>query len=221
MSEGKLIVLDGLDGSGKTTQFELAGDALEKGGVKLRRISFPDYEKPSSALVKMYLRGEFSDCVDGVNAYAASSFYAVDRFASYRLYWQRDYLEGMMILASRYVSSNLIHQMVKLPQSEWNGFIGWLLDYEHEKLGLPRADTVIFLDMPVEVSQRLLEQRYCGDNSQKDIHERDTDYLRKCRKAALYAAEALGWAVIPCAIDDAPLSREDIHKRVMERIINA
>lgn len=219
MPHGRLIVLDGLDGSGKSTQFMLAGDALEARGISCRRISFPDYDNPSSALVKMYLGGEFSASPEGVGAYAASSFYAVDRYASFKLYWEEDYRAGKTILASRYVSSNLIHQMVKLPEAQWDDFIEWLLDYEHKKLGLPPADTVIFLDMPVEISQKLLAERYHGDSSKKDIHEGDVDYLQKCRKSALYAANLLGWQIITCSDGKMPLALEEIHEEIMERIL--
>lgn len=152
---GKLIVIDGLDGSGKTTQFDIIREKLSE-FHSVKAISFPDYDNPSSALVKMYLNGELSESADGVNAYAASSFYAVDRYASYKLFWEENYKNGDLIFASRYVSSNAIHQMVKLPESEWDGYLEWLSDYEYGKLGLPVPSLVIFLDMPVEISQRLM-----------------------------------------------------------------
>lgn len=215
-NNGKLIVIDGLDGSGKSTQFELLQGELSKLNVPFKAISFPDYEQPSSALVKMYLAGEFSKKANGVNAYAASSFYAVDRYASFKLFWEKNYLDGELILASRYVSSNAIHQMVKLPKIEWNDYLTWLKDYEYSKLGLPEADKVIFLDMPVDVSQKLLTKRYDGDNNKKDIHEADVDYLVKCRESALFAAEKLDWIVIECSENGEPLSI----KNVFEKIIN-
>ena len=174
---GRLVVLDGLDGSGKTTQFEIIGKKLEKLHT-VKPISFPDYENPSSALVKMYLNGEISGSAAGVNAYAASSFYAVDRYASYKMFWEENYKRGELILASRYVSSNAIHQMVKLPEEQWESYLDWLEDYEYGKLGLPKPDMVIFLDMPVEISQKLMSGRYHGDESRKDIHESDVEYLR-------------------------------------------
>lgn len=218
MKKGKLIVIDGLDGSGKSTQLELVEKILADNGCKIRTISFPDYESPSSALVKMYLKGEFSDTPDDVNAYAASSFYAVDRYASYMKDWKKDYEDGAVILAARYVSSNAIHQMVKLEESGFDEYLDWLFDYEHSKLGLPEADKVIFLDMPTEISQKLLSKRYNGDETKKDIHEADTGYLVKCRKAALYAADKLGWSVIPCSDGENPLGVEEISERVMNEI---
>ena len=130
-NNGKLIVIDGLDGSGKSTQFELIKNKLIADGIPVKAISFPDYDKPSSALVKMYLNGDFSENADDVNCYAASSFYAVDRYASYKIYWENNYKNGDTILASRYVSSNAIHQMVKLPESEWDNYLEWLIDYEY------------------------------------------------------------------------------------------
>ena len=211
---GKLMVIDGLDGCGKSTQLELLNRCLAQRGMAYRQISFPDYDQPSSALVKMYLSGELGGTPAQVNAYAASSFYAVDRYASYRRFWQADYLAGVPVVAARYTTSNAIHQMTKLPEDEWDGFLGWLWDYEYEKLGLPRPDRVLFLDMPPEVSQRLLSGRYAGDESKKDIHERDRTYLLQCRQAALYAAKLCGWTVIPCALDGQPRPMEEIHREI-------
>lgn len=218
MKKGKLIVIDGLDGSGKSTQLELVQKKLEDMGVPVKTISFPDYESPSSALVKMYLNGEFSDNPDDINAYAASSFYAVDRYASFMKYWKDDYLSGKLILAARYVSSNAIHQMVKLDESEYDQYLEWLYDYEHEKLGLPKADKVIFLDMPTNISQKLLSKRYNGDESRKDIHEAHVSYLENCRKTALYAAKKLDWTVTQCSDGESPLPMEIISENVMKEI---
>ena len=159
---GKLIVIDGLDGSGKSTQSDLVAQALRQQGKKVRQISFPDYQQPSSSLVKMYLSGVFSENPDDVNAYAAGSFYAVDRYASYKQFWEKDYREGSLILATRYATSNAIHQMGKLPRSEWENYLKWIEDFEYHKLGLPVPDLVIFLDMNRAVADRLLSQRYQG-----------------------------------------------------------
>lgn len=211
---GKLMVLDGLDGCGKSTQLALLDDSLRQDGIHYRQISFPDYEQPSSALVRMYLSGELGGTPEAVNAYAASSFYAVDRYASYRCFWEKDYAAGVPVVAARYTTSNAIHQMTKLPPSEWDSFLGWLWDYEYAKLELPRPDRVVFLDMPPEVSQKLLSCRYDGDESKKDIHERNRAYLLHCRQAALYAAAACGWTVIDCAREGAPRDREEIHREI-------
>lgn len=217
-NEGKLIVIDGLDGSGKSTQLDLCAEHFEKLGKQCKKISFPDYSNPSSALVKMYLAGEFSDNADDINAYAASSFYAVDRYASYKQFWEKDYLGGAFILAGRYVSSNAIHQMVKLDKSQWDAYLDWLGDYEYDKLGLPKADAVIFLDMPIEVSQKLLTKRYDGDEDKKDIHESNVEYLKKCRESALYAAKKLSWNVVECSENGEPLKREAILERILKII---
>lgn len=211
---GRLMVIDGLDGCGKSTQLALLQERLKAERISCRQISFPDYDQPSSALVKMYLSGALGGSPAAVNAYAASSFYAVDRYASYRSFWQEDYEKGVPIVAARYTTSNAIHQMTKLPENEWDSFMDWLWSYEYEKLELPRPDRVVFLDMPLEVSQKLLSNRYAGDEEKKDIHERDTEYLSRCRQAALYAAAACGWTVIPCAQDSAPRRREEIQAEI-------
>ena len=148
-----LVVLEGLDGSGKGTQAKLLAEALVCRGVPLRPVTFPDYSSPSSSLVKMYLNGEFGAEPGDVNAYAASAFYAVDRFASFRKGWGGDYRQGKLILCDRYATSNMVYQMGKLPRAEWDGYLAWMEDFEYQKLGIPRPDLVLYLDMPVEVAQ--------------------------------------------------------------------
>lgn len=212
---GRLIVIEGLDGSGKSTQFELLYKRLSVDGRAIKKISFPDYGQPSSALVKMYLNGEFSSDPEAVNAYAASSFYAVDRYASYMRFWKSEYENGTDILAARYTTSNCIYQMTKLPKEKWDGYVLWLEEFEYERLGLPRPDKVIFLDMPIEISQRLLSGRYGGDESKKDIHESDVGFLEKCRQAALFSAEKCGWDIIDCSKDGEPLARDVINDKLM------
>jgi len=214
MAKGRLIVIDGLDGSGKTTQSELLVRGLEKCNPKgARLISFPDYESPSAALVKMYLAGDFGGSPGDVNAYAASSFYAVDRYASYRQHWESDFQSGVDILANRYSTSNMIHQMGKLPESEWDNFRAWVKEYEYGKLGLPEPDQVLFLDMDTSLSARLLSARYHGDENRKDIHEADMEYLLCCREAALYAAGREGWTIISCNEGGEILSVEEVARR--------
>lgn len=214
----RLIVLDGLDGSGKSTQLDRLNGYFAEKGIHYQQISFPDYAQPSSALVTMYLNGEFGGSADAVNAYAASSFYAVDRYASYQKFWRDAYEADTLILAARYTTSNAIHQMGKLPKDEWDNYLAWLCEYEYEKLGLPRPDTVLFLDMPLDISQRLLSGRYGGDEQKKDIHERDLAYLKHCRESALYAAQKLGWQVITCGENGEPLPPDEITKRLIAAI---
>ena len=207
-----LLVLEGLDGSGKSTQFECLLERLRLEGYTSKGISFPDYKEESSALVRMYLDGEFGSDADSVNAYAASSFYAVDRYASFKKHWQADYEAGTLIVAARYVTSNAIYQMAKLPKEEWEAYLSWLFDYEYNRLELPRPDCVVFLDMPPQVTQKLLLKRYGGDESRKDVHERDEAYLQRCREAALFAANTLCWTVISCAEDKEPRPVAQIHE---------
>lgn len=207
---GRLLVLEGLDGSGKSTQTEQLVAALRSAGTSLRQIKLPDYDSPSSSLVKMYLSGDFGKDPAALSAYAASSFYAVDRVASYLLDWKADYDAGTFVLADRYATSNPIYQMPKLPKEEWDSYLSWVEDYEYGKLGLPKPDLTIFLDMPVEVSQKMMTGRYEGDESKKDVHERNVQFLKDCREAALYTAERWGWVVIPCGDGDAPRTIESI-----------
>lgn len=212
---GKLIVIEGLDGSGKSTQLELLPQNLKLQGIESRSVSFPDYDSNSSALVKMYLGGEFGKKPGDVNAYAASLFYAVDRFASYKTTWGEYYNQNGVIVSGRYTTSNAVHQTSKMDEHEWQGFLDWLYDLEYNKVGIPKPDKVIFLDMPIEVSQKLLSGRYEGDEGKKDIHESDTAYLDKCRKAAMFTAQYSGWTIIPCSQDGEPRSIEDIANDVL------
>lgn len=211
---GKLIVIEGLDGSGKSTQLELLKQRLKAEDIPSRAISFPDYESDSSALVKMYLSGKFGDKPGDVNPYAASLFYCVDRYASFKSKWQEDYLSDKIIVAGRYTTSNAIHQTSKLPEARWKSFLDWLYDTEYEKAGIPKPDLVIFLDMPVDVSQKLLSGRYHGDEGSKDIHEKDVGYLESCRRAAKFVADYSGFKTVNCADGDNPRTVEDISDEV-------
>lgn len=216
---GKLIVIEGLDGSGKSTQLSLLEKRFKEAGKDCRAVSFPDYESNSSALVKMYLNGEFGKNPDDVNPYAASAFYTVDRYASYKSVWGEYYNGGGTVVSGRYTTSNAVHQTSKLPQSEWKAFLDWLYDFEYNRIGIPKPDKVIFLDMPVEVSQGLLDKRYRADGGKKDIHESDTDYLDKCRKAALFTAEYSGWERISCAENGKPRRIEEISDDILNSVL--
>lgn len=206
---GKLIVIEGLDGSGKATQARLLAEKLTAEGMKVRQVSFPDYNSDSSALVKMYLNGEFGTCAYDVNAYAASSFYAVDRYAGFMKDWRADYESGV-IIADRYTTSNAIHQCAKLPKEQWDGYLAWLFDYEYGKLGIPAPDRVIYLRVDTAVSQKLMTGRYQGHEEKKDIHEKDIGYLGQCRQAADYCADKLGWQVVECCEGERMRSVESI-----------
>ena len=177
----KLIVIEGLDGSGKSTQLDLLISALSAKGKKVRKIKLPDYDSPSSTLVKMYLSGDFGKDPNAVNAYAAGAFYAVDRYASFVLDWKADYESNKIIVADRYATSNSIYQMEKIDCSDWDAYLDWSEDFEYNKLGIPKPDAVIYLDMPVGISQKLMTRRYNGNESKKDVHEADVEFLNKCR----------------------------------------
>ena len=220
MAAKKLIVIEGLDGSGKATQAKRLTEALVEKGIPVREVSFPDYGSDSSALVRMYLSGQFGTDPQDVNAYAASSFFAVDRFASYKKDWHRDYARGVVI-ADRYTTSNAVHQCSKLPKEQWEDFLNWLFDFEYKKLGIPAPNRVIYLNVDPAVSQALMTARYNGDENKKDIHERDIAYLRHSREAAAYCAEKLGWETVDCCRDGQMRSIEDIHKDVMKLLENS
>lgn len=206
----KMIVIEGLDGSGKSTQVELLKSKLQDNNIELRQIKLPDYENKSSTLVKMYLNGEFGSNPADVNIYSASLFYAVDRYASYKNIWGDDYNKGTLILADRYTTSNAVHQTVKLPKEEWDKYLDWLFHTEYEMMEIPKPDAVIYLDMDVDISQRLMSKRYNGEETKKDVHEANVGYLKACREAALYAANRFGWNVVKCFEGDEPLSIEEI-----------
>ncbi len=216
---GKLIVIEGLDGSGKSTQLELLPKNLTENGIECRSVSFPDYDNPSSTLVKMYLKGDFGKKPTDVNAYAASCFYGVDRYASFKTAWGDFYNAGGTVVSGRYTTSNAVHQCSKLPENEWEDFLEWLYDFEYEKMAIPKPDKVIFLDMPIEVSQKLLSNRYKGDESKKDIHESDTEYLARCRKAALFTAKYSNWYIIPCSQNGEPRTIEEIANDVLKCVL--
>lgn len=215
---GKIIVIEGLDGSGKATQTDLLYKKLLEQGKNVKKLTFPCYDSESSALVRMYLGGELGSNPDSVNPYQASAFYAVDRVASFLRDWKSDYENGTIFLCDRYSTSNAIYQLSKLNESEYEDFLNWLNDFEHNKLGIPRADYVVYLDMPTEVSQKLMSKRYKGDEGKKDIHEKNEDFLKKCRNVASYCAKALNWNVVLCAEKGEPKTIEEIANEVYSRI---
>ena len=206
---GHLAVIGGLDGSGKATQAMQLAAYLQELGKPVRHVAFPDYDHESSALVKLYLSGQLGS-PDEVNAYAASSFYAADRYISFLSHWKKDYDAGYTIIADRYTTSNAAYQMSKLPRQEWDDFLRWMEDYEYGRLGLPRPSVVIYLDMNPDISHKLLLKR----GNPQDIHERDLDYLNRCRTAALYACEKLGWRRIACDDGRNPLPVTTIFEQV-------
>lgn len=212
---GKLIVLEGTDGSGKSTQFARLCARMDAEGLQYHRLVFPRYENPSSMLVRMYLQGEFGSKPGDVNAYAASTFYAADRYAAWKQDWGEFYRAGGIILADRYTTSNAVHQGGKLVGEEQKAFFRWLAELEYEKLELPRPDLVLWLDMPTEKAIENLRRREEDTHTKGDIHEVDGEYLRQCRDAAGAAAEFYGWRRVAC-LDGAGAMRtiEEIHREI-------
>ena len=210
----KLIIIEGLDGSGKTLQLDL----LKKDYPGCRFITFPNYGSPSGQIVTNYLEGKYKEENDTVSAYTASCFYAVDRYTSYKTDWEKDYSAETPIFSARYVSSNAIYQMTKLPRDQWNEYLDWLFDTEYGKFAIPKPTGTIFLDMPVEVSRKLLLKRYNGDEKKLDIHESNLDFMSKCREAAMYVAEKEKWRIIKCSEKGDPLPVEVIHENIKKEI---
>ena len=217
---GKLYVIEGVDGSGKATQTELLYQALLAEGKPVRKVSFPDYDSPSSSLIKMYLNGEFGTDPQSVNAFATSVFFAVDRFASFRKDWQEFYENGGIIIADRYVTSNLVHQAGKISDAaEKERYIQWLSDLEYNIFGLPKPDCVIFLDMPPAYSLKLRQQRNeLKQGLTADIHEADQTYLQNAYKNAIGIAKHQKWHTISCVTDDKIRTIEDIHAEIVRTI---
>lgn len=211
---GKLIVIEGTDGSGKSTQFRLLSQRLENENVAFRHIVFPRYDQDSSALIRMYLGGEFGKKPTDVSAYAASSFYAVDRYASYKMDWGQWYENGGLVLSDRYTTSNAVHQASKEPVDKQEAFLHWLYDFEYDKLALPRPDLVIYLDVPTDFTEKMLRGREQDTNTKADIHEKDMQYLATCRQTGRAAAAYYSWSVIQCVKDGSMRTIEDIHNEI-------
>ena len=218
MSKGRLLVLEGLDGSGKATQAKLLAAHLAGSDRRVMEITFPDYESDSSALVKMYLSGQFGSRPDDVNPYAASSFYAVDRYASYKTKWGSFYEAGGIVIADRYTTSNAVHQTSKLPAGERRAFLDWLFDYEYGKLGLPAPTRVLYLDMPTELTEQMMRRREQQTHTHADIHEQNDAYLRACRENAAFVVDYCGWRHIDCADGSRILPPEEIAARVLREV---
>lgn len=193
MKKGRLIVLEGIDGSGKSTQYALLKERFQKENIPFHSTVFPRYEAESSALIRLYLGGAFGEKPSDVSACAAAAFYAVDRYAAYKQDWGDIYEGGGLILADRYTTSNAVHQGCKVPDGELTEFFHWLYDFEHVRLALPEPDIVIYLDVDLETSLARMRRREAETHTQADIHEKDTDYLRACLKTGRLAAGYYGW----------------------------
>lgn len=212
--QGKLIVLEGIDGSGKSTQFKLLTDRLKKEGISFRKVVFPRYDNSSSALLKSYLAGNFGKNPGDVSAYAASTFFFVDRYASYKTDWGDFYNNGGIVICDRYTTSNAIHQGAKLPPDELGTFLDWLYDFEFSLMELPRPDLVIYLDIDLDTSLIQMKLRQENTNTSGDIHETHADYLADCLAAGNCAADRLGWTRVQCLGHSAMRSIEDISEDI-------
>ena len=216
---GRFIVLDGLDGSGKGTQAARLRDRLAAEGRRVKLISFPNYGTPGAAAVEYYLGGALGRDPSATNAYAASTFYAVDRYLSWRTDWGAFLDEpDNLVIANRYTSANAVHQLSKLPRAEWDGFLSWLSEFEFDRLGLPRPDLTIYLEMPPAISMRLVTHRSAQTGQQKDIHELAPHHLEASYAAACYASDAWGWVRLPCYAGDAPKSIDAVAEAVWETV---
>ena len=215
---GKLIVIEGTDGSGKSTQFRLLTQRREAENLTFQKLGFPQYSEPSSALIRMYLGCEFGSSPSDVNAYAASAFYAVDRYASFKKVWGEWYENGGLIVSDRYTTSNAVHQASKVHQFDQNSFLQWLYDFEYDKLGLPRPNLTIYLDVPTDFTEKMMRKREADTHTSADIHEQDMDYLATCRRTGKAAAEYYGWTVIQCVKDGKMRTIEDIHEEIYRHV---
>lgn len=215
---GKLIVLEGTDGSGKSTQFRRLTARLERENRRFEKLVFPQYSEPSSALIRMYLGGEFGTHPSDVNAYAASVFFSVDRYASFQKVWGDYYRQGGLVISDRYTTSNAVHQASKEPEKTRQDFLAWLYDFEYDKLGLPRPDLVLYLDVPTGFTQELMRRREAATHTRADIHEQDAAYLATCREIGRAAAKFYGWTVIDCVRNGQMRSIEDIHEEIYRHV---
>lgn len=217
----KLIVIEGVDSSGKATQSAFLKENLRALGKNVVSVEFPNYASESSSVVKMYLNGEFGEDPNAVSPYAASMFFAVDRVASVKAMWKELFSNGNIVIADRYTTSNMVHQASKISDTQKKSeFLDWLYDLEYNKLSLPKPDMVIFLDMPVENARQLMEKRANKiDNSKvKDIHERNADYLKQSYDNAVLVANKYSWTTVHCAKDGQVRSVEDISREIFEKV---
>ncbi len=215
---GKLIVIEGTDGSGKSTQFRLLTQRVAEEGYQFQKLVFPQYQEESSALIRMYLKGEFGTSPSDVSAYAASAFFAVDRYASYKKVWGDWYEYGGLVLSDRYTTSNAVHQASKEPEEKQGEFLRWLYEFEYDKLGLPRPDLTIYLDVPTDFTEKMMRRREADTNTTADIHEQDLQYLATCRRTGKAAAAFYNWTVIECVRNGEMRSIEDIHEEIYRHV---
>lgn len=222
MNKGKLFVLEsGTDSSGKETQTNLLFERLKESYINVLKVEYPDYNSESSSLIKMYLNGEFGKDPYSVNPFASSSFFAVDRYASYKKKWQKVYESGGIIIADRYTTSNMVHQASKIESKEEKDyFLDWLYDFEFKKIGIPEPDKVFFLDVPPDISSQLMKNRKNKINGsiKKDIHEDNAEYLLNTYKNALYVANKYKWEIINCVSNNGMKTIKEINDEIFKKI---
>lgn len=216
--KGKLIVIEGTDGSGKETQSNLLYQYLVDKGIPCRLVHFPNYDSPSSSLVKMYLSGEFGKEADAVSPYAASIFFASDRYASWKTDWKLFYEQGGIVIVDRYVTSNLVHQASKFKLAEEkNKFRDWLYDLEYHIFSLPKPDMTLFLHVDIDVTFSLMKQRLnkiTGEET-KDIHEVNYDYMKRSYETACYFAKQENWQMVECIFKGEMKPIDVIHSEIL------
>lgn len=218
---GKIFVIDGTDGSGKQTQFQRLEERLSDENVKYRVVSFPNYESSSSSLVKMYLSGEFGENAKDVSPYIASTFYAADRYATYKRYFEEYYNEGGIILADRYTTANMVHQAGKIKdKKEREKFLNWLWDFEFNLYGLPVPTKTFFLNMPPDYAMKLIEDREnkFTHELQKDIHERDKGHIVDSYNAACDLVDTYDWYEVKCVENGKVRTVQEIHEEIYKEI---
>ena len=218
---GKLFVIDGTDGSGKQTQLKKLKERLDKENIEYKEISFPNYDKESSALVKMYLSGKFGENAKEISPYIASTFFAADRYATYKTELEEFYNNGGIIIADRYTTANMVHQAGKIKdKEEREKFLDWLWDFEFNLYKLPIPTKAFFLNMPTEYAIKLMENREnkFTHEEKKDIHERDKEHLKDSYEAACELVQKYNWYEVKCVKNGEIRSIEDIHEEIYNEI---
>ncbi len=221
MGKGKLFVIDGTDGSGKQTQIQKLKERFKKEGIEYKAVSFPNYDSPSSSLVKMYLNGDFGTNAQNISPYIASTFYAADRYATFKTGYEDYYNNGGIIIADRYTTANMVHQAGKIrDDEERKKFLDWLWDFEFNLYGLPVPTQVYFLNMPIEYSEKLMQNRAnkITHEKKKDIHESNKEHLKDAYNEACKLVKKYDWYEIKCVKDDKIKSIEDIHEEIFENV---
>jgi dTMP kinase len=220
--KGKLIVIDGTDGTGKHTQTMLLKENLEKEGYFVETIDFPQYGTKSAGPTEDYLNGKYGSANE-VTPYQASILYAVDRFAaSFKI---KEWLnQGKIVLSDRYVSANMGHQAGKIEDlKEKDKFLDWLFDLEFNIFNIPKPDLNILLYLDVDLARNLAQKndsgKFTNDVKKNDIHEKDPEHMKKALESFLYVAEKYNWIKIDCTDKEIGIkTRDEISKIIIENV---